>query len=49
MLDLPLQNELIIKAKNVLALYRRGIKLIFPDVLSIEKELLKMRTSMTLN
>lgn len=39
--DLILEKELIEKAKKVIALYRNGIKLIFPDILTIEKELLK--------
>lgn len=34
------EAELISKAKKVLALERKGIHLIFPDVLKIEKELL---------
>lgn len=34
------ERELLTKAKRVLALHRRGTKLIFPDVLSIEKQLL---------
>lgn len=36
-----LEKELILKAKKVLALQRKGIKLIFPDVIKIEKEILK--------
>jgi hypothetical protein len=35
-----LEKELTDKAKRVLALQRKGIPLIFPDVLKIEKELL---------
>lgn len=35
------EQELISKAKKVLALHRHGIKLLFADVLKIEKELLK--------
>ena len=35
------ERILIQKATKVLALHRRGIKLIFPDVLRIEQELLK--------
>ena len=35
-----LEKELGIKAKKVLALQRKGAKLVFPDVLAIEKELL---------
>lgn len=35
------EKELIEKAKRVLTLQRKGVKLIFPDVLAIEKELLK--------
>lgn len=34
-----LEKELTDKAKRVLALQRKGIPLIFPDVLKIEKEL----------
>lgn len=36
------EKELISKAKKVLTLYRKGIKLIFPDVVMIEKKLIKM-------
>ena len=36
-----LEKEIGIKAKKVLALQRKGAKLVFPDVLAIEKELLK--------
>ncbi|MDO7975829.1 type III toxin-antitoxin system CptIN family toxin [Oceanotoga teriensis] len=39
--DGVLEKELITKAKKVLALQRKGIKLIFPDVIKIEKEILK--------
>jgi len=35
------ERELISKAKKVLVLHRKGIKLIFPDVLAIEKQLLQ--------
>lgn len=35
------EKEIISKAKRVLALHRKGIKLIFPNVLKIESELLK--------
>ena len=35
------EKALIEKAKRVLTLQRKGVKLIFPDVLAIEKELLK--------
>ena len=38
---LSLEKELIEKAKKVIALHRNGIKLIFPDILEIEEELLK--------
>lgn len=38
--DGVLEKELLAKARRVLALHRRGIKLIFPDVLKIEAELL---------
>ena len=34
------ERELLQKAKRVLALQRKGIKLILPDVLSIEAQLL---------
>lgn len=40
-IDGRLETEIISKAKKVLALQRKGIKLIFPDVLKIERELLK--------
>lgn len=39
--DGRLEKELKDKAGKVLALQRKGAKLIFPDVLSIEQELLK--------
>ena len=39
--DGVLQADIIKKAKIVLILVRRGQKLIFPDVLKIERELLK--------
>ncbi|MCT4583891.1 MAG: hypothetical protein N4A54_03110 [Peptostreptococcaceae bacterium] len=45
--DTPVQvsddtkKELIKKAKKVLTLHRQGRKLIFPDVINIEKELIK--------
>ena len=39
--DYRLEKELKDKAGKVLALQRKGAKLIFPDVLSIEQELLK--------
>ena len=35
------ERELISKSKKVLVLHRKGIKLIFPDVLAIEKQLLQ--------
>jgi hypothetical protein len=37
------EHELVTKAKRVLALQRKGIKLIFPDVLSIEAKLLEQK------
>lgn len=37
------EQELVTKAKRVLALQRKGIKLIFPDVLSIEAKLLEKK------
>ena len=39
-IDGSFEAELISKAKKVLALQRKGVNLIFPDVLKIEKELL---------
>lgn len=39
--DYRLEKELKDKVGKVLALQRKGAKLIFPDVLSIEQELLK--------
>lgn len=39
-LDGVFEAELIKKAKKVLALHRKGIKLIFPDIDKIEKELI---------
>lgn len=42
------EKELLQKAKKVLALQRRGVKLIFPDVLKIEKVLLSQEDSATL-
>lgn len=41
-IDGTLERELIEKAKRVLALQRKGIKLIFPDVLSIESKLINV-------
>jgi hypothetical protein len=40
--DGALEQELISVGKKVLALVKRGVPLIFPDVLSIEKKLLEM-------
>lgn len=40
-LDGVFEKELIKKAKKVLALHKKGIKLIFPDVRQIEKTLIK--------
>ena len=37
------EQKLITKARRVLALQRKGIKLIFPDVLNIEAKLLQMK------
>lgn len=37
-----LEKELITKAKKVLAMQRKGINIIFPDVLFIEKEITKV-------
>ncbi len=39
-IDGVFEKELLEKAKKVLAFQRRGIRLIFPDVLSIEEQLL---------
>ena len=39
--DGVLEKELKEKAARVLALQRKGIKLIFPDVLDIEKRLIE--------
>lgn len=39
--DGALEKKLIKKSKRVIALQRKGVKLIFPDVLSIEAKLLK--------
>lgn len=39
--DGSLENEIITKAKKALALQRKGVGLIFPDVLKIESMLLK--------
>lgn len=39
-IDGKFEKELVDKAKRVLALQRKGIKLIFPDVLAIERELI---------
>ncbi len=41
-IDGILEKELISKAKKVLALQRKGIHLIFPDVMAIEAKLLKL-------
>lgn len=43
-IDGALERDLIDKAKRVLALQRKGIKLIFPDVLSIEAKLVNTTT-----
>lgn len=40
-IDNILEQELLSKARKVLALQRKGAKLIFPDVISIENKLLK--------
>jgi hypothetical protein len=37
------EQELVTKAKRVLALQRKGIKLVFPNVLSIEAKLLEKK------
>ncbi len=42
--DGAFEKELVSKAKHVLALQRKGIKLIFPDVLTIESKLLNSNT-----
>jgi len=38
--DGVLEKKLIVKAKKVIALQRKGVRLIFPDVLHIEKQLI---------
>jgi hypothetical protein len=38
--DIFFEEELVKKARMVLRLHRNGVKLIFPDILSIEKALL---------
>lgn len=43
-IDGRLEQEIISKAKKVLALQRKGIKLIFPDVISIEAKLKRKDT-----
>lgn len=43
-LDGAFENDLRQKASKVLALQRRGVRLIFPDVLQIEKKLLENNT-----
>lgn len=40
-LDGALEKQIVQQARKVLALQRKGIKLIFPDVLQIEQKLLK--------
>ncbi|MCM1040327.1 MAG: hypothetical protein NC314_01760 [Roseburia sp.] len=40
-IDGALEQELLSKAKKVLALQRKGSKFIFPDVISIEEKLVK--------
>ena len=40
-IDEPLEKEIISNAKRALALQRKGNKLIFPDVLMIERKLLE--------
>ena len=42
-LDGAFEHQLMQKARKVLALQRKGIPLIFPDVLSIEKQLILLR------
>ncbi len=41
-LELDLEKELLEKSRFVLSLVRRGTKLVFPDILKIEKELISM-------
>ncbi len=41
--DGVLEKQLIIKAKKIIALQRKGARLIFPDVLNIEKQLVNNR------
>ena len=40
-ISVSLENELVDKAKRVLALQRQGKKLIFPDIFSIESKLIE--------
>ncbi len=42
--DGVLEKKLIVKAKKVIALQRKGARLIFPDVLQIEKQLINKRS-----
>ena len=37
------EKEIIKKAKRILAMHRKGIKLIFPDVIRIEQLLLQIK------
>lgn len=40
-IDSNLEKELTKKAKRILLLQRKGLKLVFPDIISIENQLLK--------
>lgn len=46
-IDGALERQIVQQAKKVLALQRKGAKLIFPDVLGIEKELLQAEEQTT--
>ncbi len=46
-IDGAFEKELISKARRILALHRKGVHLIFPDVLSIETALIEKKTSRT--
>lgn len=46
-IDGALESQIVQQAKKVLALQRKGAKLIFPDVLWIEKELLQAEEQAT--
>lgn len=43
------EKQLLIKARKVLMLQRRGLRLILPDVLKIEKQLLKIHAKISID